>query len=98
VLLALALIVWDRLRKRGAKAGSREEFAAACGETSLNPTMRFYSGTEIGIIHEPLPVYQRRPDTGKVPFTASSQADPPNQIGSRRQEPFDPASDHHLKT
>jgi hypothetical protein len=58
-IIALALILWNRKRRRGAKKGYQtNSLPTASSSTSLGQPTKD-SQLETGVIHEPLPVYQR---------------------------------------
>lgn len=58
-IIVVALILWDRARRHGAKKGYQtNSFPTASSSASLSQQIKD-SQLETGVIHEPLPVYQR---------------------------------------
>lgn len=58
-IVAITLFLWDQRRKRGVKKGFRMKIASTGGPTQMPSWQKQDLGLEIGVIHEPLPVYQR---------------------------------------
>jgi hypothetical protein len=58
-IIVMTLILWDRKRRRGAKKGYQtSSLPTASSSKSLGQRTKD-SQLETGVIHEPLPVYQR---------------------------------------
>jgi hypothetical protein len=58
-IIAVTLILWDRKRRHGAKKGFQTNMLpTASFSTSLDQQTKD-SQLETGVIHEPLPVYQK---------------------------------------
>jgi len=58
-ILSIALFIWDRRKKRGVKKGFRTEHLSTMPQTGERSYQEKDLALEIGIIHEPLPIYQR---------------------------------------
>lgn len=93
-LIALTLLLWNRLRRRRAKAGSREESGSNRGPISLATTLPGLM--EQGIIREPPPVYTRSPDPEGTPRADFTNLEEPHQVVSSRQTLMRIMFDHLL--
>jgi hypothetical protein len=58
-ILSIALFIRDRRKKRGVKKGYRTEHRSTMPRTGRQFHQEKDLELETGIIHEPLPVYQR---------------------------------------
>ena len=93
-LIVLTLLLCNRLRRRGAKAGSREESGSNRGPVS--PATTLPGLMEQGIIREPPPVYTRSPDPEGVPCAGFANLEGPHQVVSSRQTLVRTVFDHFL--
>ena len=58
-IIAVILILWDRKRRRGAKKGYQTNSLLTTSSSASLSKQTKDSQLETGVIHEPLPVYQK---------------------------------------
>ncbi|KAJ4993531.1 hypothetical protein SVAN01_01079 [Stagonosporopsis vannaccii] len=61
-IVAVTLLLWDQSRKRGVKKGFRTKNLSTSLPAQMPSWQTKDSELETGVIHEPLPVYQKKPN------------------------------------
>ena len=58
-IAAIVMFLWERIRKRGVKRGFRTNNQMATPRAQTPPYHDKDSSLELGVVHEPLPVYKK---------------------------------------
>lgn len=88
-IICFVIFLWTRRMKQNAKAGTRNKESSGGHLEPNQPLQRQDKDLEIGVIQEPLPVYQTEPmeDERRLAMTAMSSAERRTDITNPAEPP-----------